>query len=140
MKMRKGTTALVTLLGTLIAAYTLFPFLLVVINTMKANSNIVADPVGFSGANFSTMMENLNKVINNSNFVFWNAFGTSAIITVISLVLLAVLGGMAAWVICRNKTKWSTVIYMTFIASMTIPFQVVMLPLISTFRDVGNFI
>ena len=94
MKMRKGTTALVTLLGTLIAAYTLFPFLLVVINTMKANSNIVADPVGFSGANFSTMMENLNKVINNSNFVFWNAFGTSAIITVISLVLLAVLGGM----------------------------------------------
>ena len=140
MKMRKGTTALVTLLGTLIAAYTLFPFLLVVINTMKANSNIVADPVGFSGANFSTMMENLNKVINNSNFVFWNAFGTSAIITVISLVLLAVLGGMAAWVICRNKTKWSTVIYMTFIASMTSPFHVGMLPLMSTFRDVGNFI
>ena len=140
MKMRKGTTALVTLIGTLIAVYTLFPFLLVVVNTMKANSNIVADPVGLSGANFSTMLENLNKVINNSNFVFWNAFGTSAIITVISLVLLAVLGGMAAWVICRNKTTWSTVIYMTFIASMTIPFQVVMLPLISTFRDVGNFI
>lgn len=140
MKMRKGTTALVTLIGTLIAAYTLFPFLLVVVNTMKANSNIVADPIGFSGANLATMMENLNKVINNSNFVFWNAFGTSAVITIISLVLLAVLGGMAAWVICRNKTKWSTVIYMTFIASMTIPFQVVMLPLISTFRDVGNFI
>ena len=47
---------------------------------------------------------------------------------------------MAAWVICRNKTKWSTVIYMTFIASMTIPFQVVMLPLVSTFRDVGKFL
>ncbi|MBO7253169.1 MAG: carbohydrate ABC transporter permease [Oscillospiraceae bacterium] len=140
MKMRKGSAIVVTLLGILIAAYTLFPFLLVVVNTMKVNSNIVADPVGFSGANFSTLMENLSKVINNSNFVFWNAFGTSAVITIISLVLLAVLGGMAAWVICRNKTKWSTVIYMTFIASMTIPFQVVMLPLISTFRDVGNFI
>ena len=55
-------------------------------------------------------------------------------------MLLAVLGGMAAWVICRNKTKWSNAIYMTFIASMIIPFQVVMLPLVSTFRDVGNFI
>ena len=42
--------------------------------------------------------------------------------------------------ICRNKTKWSTAIYMTFIASMTIPFQVVMLPLVSTFRDVGKFL
>ena len=29
---------------------------------------------------------------------------------------------------------------MVFIASMIIPFQVVMLPLISTFRDVGDFV
>ncbi len=140
MKMRKGSTILVTLIGVLVAIYTLFPFLLVVVNTMKPNSNIVSDPVGFTGASFGTLLENLNKVIHNSNFSFWTAFGTSAVITVISLVLLAVLGGMAAWVICRNKTKWSNLIYMTFIASMTIPFQVVMLPLISTFRDVGNFI
>ena len=140
MKMRKGPALFVTIIGILMSAYTLFPLLLVVVNTMKPNSLIVADPVGFTGASFNTMLDNLNKVINNSNFSFWTAFGTSAIITVISLVLLAVLGGMAAWVICRNKTKWSTVIYMTFIASMTIPFQVVMLPLISTFRDVGNFL
>jgi len=140
MKMNKKASFVVTLIGILIAAYTLFPFLLVVINTARPNNNIVANPVSFEGATFQTLKTNLSNVINNSNFVFWNAFGTSAIITVISLVLLAVLGGMAAWVICRNKTKWSTVIYMTFIASMTIPFQVVMLPLISTFRDVGKFI
>ena len=140
MKMNKKASFIVTLIGVLIAAYTLFPFLLVVINTARPNNNIVANPVSIEGASFQTLMTNLSNVINNSNFVFWNAFGTSAIITVISLVLLAVLGGMAAWVICRNKTKWSTVIYMTFIASMTIPFQVVMLPLISTFRDVGSFL
>ena len=140
MKMNKKASFIVTLIGILIAAYTLFPFLLVVINTARPNNNIVANPVSIEGASFQTLKTNLSNVINNSNFVFWNAFGTSAIITVISLVLLAVLGGMAAWVICRNKTKWSTVIYMTFIASMTIPFQVVMLPLISTFRDVGSFL
>jgi len=140
MKMNKKASFVVTLIGILIAAYTLFPFLLVVINTARPNNNIVANPVSIEGASFETLRTNLSNVINNSNFVFWNAFGTSAIITIISLVLLAVLGGMAAWVICRNKTKWSTVIYMTFIASMTIPFQVVMLPLISTFRDVGSFL
>jgi len=68
------------------------------------------------------------------------AVGSSTIVTIISLVLLAVFGGMSAWVICRNKTKWSTVIYMTFISSMIIPFQVVMLPLIATFREVGKFV
>ena len=140
MKMNKKASIIVTVIGILIAAYTLFPFLLVVINTARPNNNIVANPVSIQGASFETLRTNLSNVINNSNFVFWNAFGTSAVITVISLVLLAVLGGMAAWVICRNKTKWSTVIYMTFIASMTIPFQVVMLPLISTFRDVGQFL
>ena len=92
------------------------------------------------GASFAQFKTNISNVVNNSNFSFWSAFGTSAIITVVSLVLLALFGGMAAWVICRNKTKWSTAIYMTFIASMTIPFQVVMLPLVSTFRDVGKFL
>ena len=140
MKMRKGTVIIITIIAVLIAAYTLFPFLLVLINTARPNNNIVANPISLEGASFATFRANLSNVINNSNFVFWNAFGTSAIITIVSLALLALLGAMAAWVICRNKTKWSTVIYMTFIASMTIPFQVVMLPLISTFRDVGNFI
>ena len=140
MKMRKGPAIIVTLIGALVAAYTLFPFLLVVINTARPNNNIVANPVSIQGASLETLRTNLSNVINNSNFVFWNAFGTSAVITIISLVLLAVLGAMAAWVICRNKTKWSYAIYMTFIASMIIPFQVVMLPLISTFRDVGKFI
>ena len=140
MKMRKGTVIIITIIAVLIAAYTLFPFLLVLINTARPNNNIVANPISLEGASFATFRANLSNVINNSNFVFWNAFGTSAIITVVSLALLALLGAMAAWVICRNKTKWSTAIYMTFIASMIIPFQVVMLPLISTFRDVGNFI
>ena len=140
MKMRKSTVIIVTIIAVLIAAYTLFPFLLVVINTARPNNNIVANPISLEGASFATLRANLSNVINNSNFVFWNAFGTSAIITIVSLALLAILGAMAAWVICRNKTKWSTAIYMTFIASMIIPFQVVMLPLISTFRDVGNFI
>ena len=140
MKMRKGTVIIVTIIAVLIAAYTLFPFLLVLINTARPNNNIVANPISLEGASFATFRANLSNVINNSNFVFWNAFGTSAVITVVSLALLALLGAMAAWVICRNKTKWSTAIYMTFIASMIIPFQVVMLPLISTFRDVGNFI
>ena len=120
--------------------YTLFPFYLVVLNTFKNANGIVANPVGISGISFSQLMANISAVVNNSNFNFWYAFGTSVVITVFSLVLLALFGGMAAWVICRNKTKWSTAIYMVFIASMIIPFQVVMLPLISTFRDVSEFI
>ncbi|MBQ9166762.1 MAG: carbohydrate ABC transporter permease [Oscillospiraceae bacterium] len=140
MKMRKVPTIILTIVGLLVAAYTLFPFFLVVVNVCKNNNGIVANPVGLEGMSIDQLMTNLTAVINNSNFNFWYAFGTSAIITIIYLVLLALFGGMAAWVICRNKTRWSNAIYMVFIASMIIPFQVVMLPLISTFRDVGKFV
>lgn len=140
MKMKKSHVVILLIIAIIIAIYVLFPFYLVVLNSFKTKSNIVDDPIAFTGANFSQFLTNLTSVINNKNFVFWRAFGCSALVTVISLVLLALFGGMAAWVICRNKTKWSTAIYMIFIASMIIPFQVVMLPLIATFREVGNFI
>jgi len=124
----------------ILAIYVLFPFALVVINSMKQTADITANPIGLNGVSFSNLATNLHDVVNNTHFLFWQAFGYSALITIVSLVLLALFGGMAAWVICRNKTKWSTFIYFVFIASMIIPFQVVMLPLISTFRDVGKFI
>ena len=140
-KEKRTKSYILTGVGVLIALYVLFPFFLVVLNSFKAQASIVQNPVAFKGASFGQLIKNLNAVINNSNFQFWYAFGTSAVITIVSLVLPAVLGAMAAWVISRNnKTTWATVIYMVFIASMIIPFQVVMLPLISTFRDVGKFI
>ncbi len=123
-----------------IAVYVLFPFFLLVINSGKETNDITANPVSFAGSSLGQFSFNIKEVINDPNFLFWKSFGYSALITVVSLVLLALFGAMAAWVICRNKTVWSTVIYFTFIASMIIPFQVVMLPLISTFRDVGKFI
>ncbi|MCR5716340.1 MAG: carbohydrate ABC transporter permease [Lachnospiraceae bacterium] len=133
--------AICTVIGIVIAIYVLFPFYLVVLNAFKAQTSIVESPVSLAGAKFTQLLTNLSSVVNNSNFNFWYAFATSAVVTIVSLVLLALLGSMAAWVISRNhKTKWATAIYMVFIASMIIPFQVVMLPLISTFRDVGKFL
>ncbi len=140
--MKKRTKKIIAaLIGTVIAVYTLLPFYLVLLNAFKKANDIVANPVSFAGASLSQFVTNLSSVVNNSNFSYWYAFACSIIITFVSLALLALLGAMAAWVICRNnKKKWANVIYMIFIASMVIPFQVVMLPLISTFRDVGNFI
>ena len=138
---RKGKSLVLGIVGTFIALYVLFPFYLVVMNAFKKQTDIVADPVRFRGVSFAQLLKNLNAVIHNSNFNFWYAFGTSTVVTIVSLILLILFGSMAAWVISRNHKKaWATAIYMVFIASMIIPFQVVMLPLVSTFRDVGKFI
>ena len=137
---RKCVKVLKFIIGLLIAIYVLLPFYLLVVNACKAPLAITKSPVSAEGASLGQLIQNLKDVINNVHFEFWYAFGSSVVITVVSLVLLALFGSMAAWVICRNKTKWSTAIYYVFIASMIIPFQAVMLALISTFRDAGNFI
>lgn len=137
---RKCVKVIKFIIGLLIAIYVLLPFYLLVINACKAPMAITKSPVSAEGASLGQLLQNLKDVINNVHFEFWYAFGSSVVITVVSLVLLALFGSMAAWVICRNKTKWSTAIYYVFIASMIIPFQAVMLALISTFRDAGNFI
>ena len=138
---RRTRSYILTAVGIVIAAYVLFPFYLVVMNSFKVQADIVTSPISVKGASFGQLITNLGAVINNSNFNFWRALFSSVVITVISLVLLALFGAMAGWVISRNnKKKWATAIYMIFIASMIIPFQVVMLPLVSTFRAAGNFV
>ncbi len=135
----KVRNILLTIVAVIVAIYTLSPFYLVVVNSAKTSVSITDDPIALP-ENWGQMLENLKGVINHQNFSYWSSFASSLIITVVSLVLLAVFSGMAAWVLCRNKTKWSELIFMLFVSSMVIPFQVVMLPLISTFRDVGSFV
>jgi raffinose/stachyose/melibiose transport system permease protein len=138
-KANKVRKIIMTVVGTVLSLIVLFPFFLVVINSAKKSADIVISPISLP-SNWGQMIENMKNVINNQNFNYWSSFASSLIITVVSLVLLCVFSGMAAWILCRNKTKWSNAVFMLFVASMVIPFQVVMLPLLSTFRDVGNFL
>lgn len=139
MKAEKKKNRVAEMVGILLSLIILFPFYLVVINAAKKSADIVISPISLP-ENWGQIFENMKNVMNNQNFSYWTSFGSSLFITIISLVLLCLFAGMSAWVLCRNKTKWSNLIFMMFVASMVIPFQVVMLPLLSTFRDVGSFL
>ena len=80
---KKTPKVVLTAVAIVIAAYILSPFYLVLINTFKNANGIVANPVSFAGASFAQFKTNISNVVNNSNFSFWSAFGTSATITVV---------------------------------------------------------
>lgn len=126
------------LAGLILSLFVLLPFLLVIFNAAKKSADIVISPIA-PPSDWGQLLINLKNVISNQNFSYWKSFGSSLYITAVSLTLLTVFSSMAAWVLVRNKTKWSQVIFMMFVASMVIPFQVVMLPLLSTFRKVSEF-
>ena len=111
----------------------IFPFIMVVINVFKQKSDIMRDPLsligkkGFTLENFPNAMEKMG---------FWGAFTNSLIITVSSTLLTIALSSMTAFVIVRNKWKLCAALFALMIASMVIPFQVLMVPLVSLYGGI----
>jgi raffinose/stachyose/melibiose transport system permease protein len=114
------------------------PFVLVALNSAKKSEEIVQDPLSLPSS-LGQLATNYGGVMENSNFDYWSSFATSLIVTVASLSLLTLFSSMAAWVLCRFKTRLSSFIFMAFVAAMVIPFQAVMLPLLSTLRALQDF-
>lgn len=127
------------LLAIVLSFTILSPFLLVLFNSAKKSADIVISPIALP-RNWGQLLLNLSNVIHNQNFSYFKSFRSSLFITAVSLTLLILLSSMSAWVLVRNKTRWSDIIFMVFVASMVIPFQVVMLPLLSTFRGLSDFV
>ena len=117
----------------------MLPFFIVLMNSARTNAEIINQAVGMP-TNLQNFVDNVKSVWNNPTFNFLPAFRDSIIITVLSLAIISICSAMTAWVLVRNKTKWSTFLFMMFVAAMVIPFQVVMFPLITWFRDLGKFL
>ena len=67
---------------------------------------------------------------------FWTSFFNSTIITVCSTAITILLASMTAYVIVRNKWKACGLLFGLMIASMVIPFQVLMIPLVSLYGGI----
>ena len=117
----------------------MLPFFIVLMNSMRSNAEIINQAVGMP-TDLHNFTDNLVAVWTNPTFNFLKALKDSVIITVLSLAVISICSAMTAWVLVRNKTKWSTFLFMMFVAAMVIPFQVVMFPLITWFKTVGDFI
>lgn len=139
MKAQKTRSAIGSIVGLILAIIVLAPFILVVINSAKTSAAIVISPITLP-ENWGQMLTNMNNVINTSNFSYWSSFKSSIIITVVSLIFLTVFSSMAAWVLSRHhREKWSNAVFMIFVAAMVIPFQVVMLPILTIFKNISSF-
>lgn len=111
----------------------IFPFILVIINVFKTKGDITSNPLALIGAHGFTV-ENFPNAMNKMNFL--NVFKNSLIVTVCSTVLTLLVASMAAFVIVRNKWKACALLFAGMIASMVIPFQVLMIPLVSLYGGI----
>lgn len=116
-----------------------FPLFMVLMNSAKTSFEVTQFPLAWP-EDWSTIGRNISTIWTSPNVRYSTSFFSSVIITGLSLVLINVLSAQAAWVLVRTKTRTSALIFFVFVAAMVIPFQIVMLPLLSWFRTITSFI
>ena len=131
MSERKKTANLITyIVLTVLAVAFLVPIALVIVNSFKNKLYISDQPFALPNSEtfvgFSNYIEGLTKI------KFWNSIGYSLFITVFSVLVIVICCSMTAWFITRVKGKITSFIYYLFVASMVVPFQMVMYTMTKT--------
>jgi len=93
-------------------------------NSFKGQFYIADAP--FTLPNSQTFAGFTNYVTGLQKTGFLQAFGWSLLITIGSVGVIVLFTSMTAWYIVRLKSVWSTLLYYLFVASMVVPFQMVM--------------
>lgn len=122
--MRRFGKILIEFLVIVLCLVYLFPIYIVLVNSFKNRAqlyeNMLALPKSLSPEYFGKAMEKMN---------FLRAFGNSFIVTAVSIAIIIVLASMTAWMFVRTDNRLSKILFMVFVATMIIPFQTIMMPL-----------
>ncbi|MDR2392689.1 MAG: carbohydrate ABC transporter permease [Treponema sp.] len=109
----------------------LFPAYLIVVNSFKNRAelyeNILALPGSLSFQYYRNAMDRMN---------FPRALLNSFLVTTGSLLFIVIFASMCAWMLVRTNNRLSKVSFMVFVATMLIPFQTLMMPLMQEMSSI----
>ncbi len=125
-----GNTILTIFLSVLSLAW-VYPVFMILFNSLKKETAISTDTVfQLPTAETFAGLENYANAVGSKGFV--EAFLTSVIITVTSVVAILIFCSMCAWYITRVQNILTKAVYYLFVFSMVVPFQMLMFTLSAT--------
>ena len=127
-KKKKLQHSLLIVSGLLLACLWFYPFFLIVINSFKTKAEIFQSTLSLPGG---LSFENYQEALEKLDFI--RSLMNSLLITVGSLILVVFVSSMAAYALSRNTSRLSSVLYFVVAFGLLIPFQGIMIPLISLF-------
>lgn len=122
--MKKASRILANVLVILMACCWLFPVYIVVVNSFKDRAQLYESMIALPK---SLNFEYYAKAMKKMNFL--HSVGNSVLVTLVSIFFIVILASMTAWMLVRTNNVLSTVIFNIFVATMLIPFQTLMMPL-----------
>jgi raffinose/stachyose/melibiose transport system permease protein len=110
----------------------IMPFFIVIVDSFKSNAEIMENPLNLTG---HPTMNNFVEAFVRMNYP--SAFCNTFVITLLSVFLITIFSAMTAYFIVRSKSRVGTVIFYALVASMMLPFQAIMIPLVSIYGHIG---
>lgn len=120
---QKISNAVLTLVLAIFAVFFFYPMLFVVINSFRPDADIILNPAGLPDKLFFG-----NYVKAWTAMEFPRVFLNTLFITVFGVAGIILVSSMAAYMLSRNNTKLSWLLYGFFAFSLVIPFQIIMVP------------
>ena len=115
----------------LLLAY-IVPFVFVLINSFKARKDVISNPLAlpstFKFSNYADAFQKMN---------YGHAFINTLIITALSVLIIIIFSSMTAYILVRKDWKFNKFIFFGMVLSMIIPFQGIMIPLVSIYGSMG---
>ena len=125
-----GSNILTIFLSVLSLAW-VYPVVMILFNSLKKETAISTNTVfQLPSAETFAGMENYATAVGSKGFV--EAFLTSLIITVTSVVAILIFCSMCAWYITRVQNVLTKAVYYLCVFSMVVPFQMLMFTLSAT--------
>lgn len=116
----------------LLLLITLFPIALMVLNSVKASTEIVQNPLAWPT---QFRWDNFTRAWADARFD--RTLFNSALLTGLTIVLVCVTGSLTAYVIARRKIKRWKILTFYLLASTTAPIQLFLFPLYFGFAKLG---
>jgi len=129
MKRKKFLSHLIKLLFmTLLLILYIIPFVFVLVNSLKERNEILTSPLTFPS---SFNLLNYQEAYAKMNFA--SSISNSFIITLLSVGVIVFFSSMTAYYFVRVKTRFNNFMFILMVTSMIIPFQGIMIPLVSIY-------
>jgi len=110
----------------------LSPFLIVILNSFKKTQYFIENPVAwpdpFQFANYTDAFQKMN---------FMRGFANTLLITALAVLVIILFSSMTGYLFVRFKWKINQVLFFIMLAAMTVPFQVIMIPLVMAYGNLG---
>ena len=122
-------------MAVLISAIFLLPIFWIVLSSFKGGTEIFDYPPTFFPKEFT--WENYYEAFEKANFILY--FKNSAIAAVGAMALAVIINTMAGYAFAKYRFPGGNAIFLTFICTLMLPLEVLMIPIFQTVKALGLY-